>query len=176
MTTEYGFELISETNLVDLNYTDANMVFPITNRQIEIGDYFIVSGDNNAEIISFEHDKYMEGIDLSTKQVEIIFQRSDGHKNNIPGYNFRKSTDKVRFSWTINIEASAVPGPLLFIVRFYDNNYSLKTIDANLQVKESMSSEVAPETPVPGEVQYLTPNEVNEIILEVKTQIAIGGQ
>lgn len=175
MVLESGFEMVEGTPLADVNYSDDNIVFPINNRLVNVGEYFIVKGDNNSEIISFEQERYIEGIDMATKTIEIVYQRDDGAKGSFSCVNVRCSIDKLRFSWVIDSLASAIAGELKFIVRFYGNNYSAKTQNASLSIRDALTTELSPEIPTYGEVLYLTPNEVNEIMLEVKTQIASYG-
>lgn len=175
MILESGFELVAGTSTIDSNYIDNNTVFQIEKREIKLGEYIVVLGDNNSEVISFEHDRYVEGIDLSTKQIEFIYERPDGVPNTSKGMNFRRSEVKVRFSWLIDSDVSCVAGQVKFVARFFENNYSLKTIDSEITVRASMSSEVSPTIPVYGEMQFLTLNEISEIMIEVKAQIAYGG-
>ena len=101
-----------------------------------------VQGDEIAEIVFFEIDRYFDATDLNQMDIVIEWQYHAG-KNTISSYTpaFIKyiENDKLIFGWPITSEVTAAAGALEFAVKFYktDNGktlYSFKTLSTKMNI------------------------------------------
>lgn len=93
-------------------YSDENTIY-IENKSIgDLQDQISVSGESNSQYIQFERDRYMDGIDLSDKRLQIHYERPDGSGDNSPAVNVEISENRLRYGWVIPGKAVEQPGTL----------------------------------------------------------------
>ena len=115
-----------------------------------------VQGDEVAEIVFFEIDRYYDATDLYETNIAIEWEIGSGNTK-VAGYTpaFIKTThdfvtpddkDKVIFGWPITSEITAQAGKMQFSVRFYNeynNNdnydYSLRTLPAIININQGLA-------------------------------------
>lgn len=130
-------------------------------RKIEIPKHFMdnglsVQGDEVAEIVFFEIDRYYDATDLYETNIAIEWEIGSGNTK-VAGYTpaFIKTThdfvtpddkDKVIFGWPITSEITAQAGKMTFSVRFYNeyanNNiydYSFRTLPATININQGLA-------------------------------------
>lgn len=145
-TEDYDFMLYAENGIPENdNYSDSDTIFSVSSRSVSLGSYIIVIGDNNAQVITFEMNKYQEGINLSDMNFEINYIRpnlSTGTVTKDNGLiNFKISTDKIRFSWLIGSDVTLYTGELNFIIKVTDSNYQYKTLTNTLTILNTLVTE-----------------------------------
>lgn len=68
-------------------YKDEQIIY-ITNKSIgNLDEQITVQGESSSQYIVFERDRYMDGIDLKEKLLQIHYQRADGVGDNSPAVN-----------------------------------------------------------------------------------------
>lgn len=165
--------VITNGILENPNYEDSDSIFQIVNRVINIGNYIIVVGDNNAQVITFELDRYNEGIDLSDKTYEIIYFRNSNHEskgtsNGAKGLiNFKISDTKIRFSWLLDTMVTYMAGKITFVIKISGTDYQLKTLPKEISVQDSIVTETNPDSNTLnlGDVIYYGTNTPNSTAL-----------
>lgn len=128
-------------------------------RQIYIPDNFkknglSVVGDEVAEIVFFEIDRFYDAADLSIMNITIEWERTlNGvtEKRNTPAFirdiESKASQDKLIFGWPITSAITAAPGSLKFAVRFYQDSgdelqYSWSTLPALITINNTINGDV----------------------------------
>ena len=107
---ETGFSPVDGYERV--TYSDENTIY-IENKSIgDLQDQISVSGESNSQYIQFERDRYMDGIDLSDKRLQIHYERPDGSGDNSPAVNVEISENRLRYGWVIPGKAVEQPGIL----------------------------------------------------------------
>lgn len=120
-------------------------VFPIIERNINvtITSDVAVAGDNNSRIITFQIQRYFDGIDLSKKGLRIQFINSLGQS----GYTLGTIADTFdayfTFTWTVGSATLSQAGQVYFAIEFYEeeNNkvvYRWQTVPATFKVEEGI--------------------------------------
>lgn len=93
-------------------YSDENTIY-IENKSIgDLQDQISVSGEANSQYIQFERDRYMDGIDLSEKRLQIHYERPDGSGDNSPAVNVEISENRLRYGWVIPGKAAEQSGTI----------------------------------------------------------------
>lgn len=113
-----------------------------------------VQGDEIAEIVFFEIDRFFDATDLN--EMDIAIQWS--HKRNgeiyssyTPAFIKYIENNKLIFGWPITSEITSQSGPLTFAVRFYKKDpyddtklvYSFTTLEAVMNIGSSLQVDVA---------------------------------
>ena len=78
-----------------------------------------ISNENNAQYIPFEMDRYYQGIDLMDMTLQIYFVNEKMGANKATPINVSYSTNRIRFGWLVDRNATFVSGQLLFEIRAY---------------------------------------------------------
>ena len=114
---------------------------PILEEDKDIGN--IVRGDTNSNILTFEIDRFYDGVDLTTKGVQIIVKNDDGIMVEF-GTNIQYNDKFVRFSWIMSNFATSRK-EVTAAIEFYgivddDKDYLLKTTPFTIKIKDSLDS------------------------------------
>lgn len=125
-------------------YTDDNVIY-IDNKSIgDISGQIVISGEAESQYIVFECDRYEDGIDLTTKTLQIHYERPDGQGDNSPAVNVAASDTLLRFGWIVPAAATAQDGPLK-VMPFWrgtapnGKNYILKSLYASLKINDGLA-------------------------------------
>lgn len=124
---------------VNENYSDPQ-VFVIGQEKAipEITGQLLIAGENNAQSINFEMDRYYDGIDISDKQINILYSAPQGYADICHPINVKKNEEKIRFTWVVPAHAVMGAGELIFSVEFVADNYVLKTLSHILEIEDGM--------------------------------------
>lgn len=113
-----------------------------------------VQGDESAEIVFFEMDRYYDNTDLmgtNLEPIEIFIQWETSKSKNVSpalvdqnGKPFLADNGKIYFGWVITSEITENKGNVSFSVRFVKRNqkvitFNLNTQPAMVQIKESIN-------------------------------------
>lgn len=171
------FSYIVDLAAKDIQYTvlpldEDPFIINANTRTIEIPNEFRagvgVQGDQVAEIIYFEIDRYFDAIDLDTQNIYIEWKNlSSGDQGFSQEYNrdLSSTADKIIFGWPLTNDITKQSGKIQFSVRFYtieDDKiiYSFSTKPQTITVNDSMDFDLMDATiPVLGE-------DVKEMILQ----------
>lgn len=97
-------------------------------RAIEIPGHYLanglsVQGDEVAEIVFFEIDRFFDATDLSMQSISIQWETPKGVQGHTEAFirdiESKAEEDKLIFGWPITSDVTKVPGKLKFSVRFY---------------------------------------------------------
>lgn len=148
-------------------YTD-DMIFEIdyvTKKLQAVKDQTMVSGENRSQFIRFVVDRYYDGIDLSTKRIQIIYLTEAGHSDINPAVCVERNDEQIRFGWIVPGAACYNVGTLAFSVEFVGDDYTLKTRTCEVEVFDGLNGgEVIP---VPEEkVWYIELQQRCDYILD----------
>ena len=130
------------------DYTDT-MVFrvDVATKQIEvIVNQPMISGENRSQFIRFEMPRYYDGIDLSTKSIQVIYMTESGFSDINSVVCVERNDECIRFGWVVPGAASYETGKLTFGIEFVGNNYVLKTRSVEVDVLDGLNGgEIVPE-------------------------------
>lgn len=129
-------------------YTD-DMIFRVDKdtKQLEvITDQPLVSGENKSQFIRFEMPRYYDGVDLSTKSIQIIYITESGYSDINAAVCVERNDENLRFGWLVPGAASYDVGTLSFSIEFVGNDYVLKTRVTDVEVYDGLNGgEIIPE-------------------------------
>ena len=133
---------------------DANKRTIDTKGFLEAGGILSVQGDEIAEIVFFEVDRYFDATDLTQMQIAIQWKNKED-EGSTPAFirivepDQSGDNEKLVFGWPITSEITSVAGPVQFSVRFYDRNhdteemnYSLVTLPVSMNIGASLSADL----------------------------------
>ena len=80
-----------------------------------------VQGDELAEVVYFEVDRFFDATDLDTCDIYIQWEAANGDKGaSVPWVvDIHSQPDKIIFGWALSSEITEVAGTIKFAVRFY---------------------------------------------------------
>ena len=97
----------------------------------------IVAGDTNSNILTFEMNRYYDGVDLYTKDIRFIVQNSNGIFPE-KAVNLQYNDNFIRFSWVLSYAVTYKSGNVNAAIEIFGTengmNYSLKTTPFVLKV------------------------------------------
>ena len=122
-------------------YTD-NMVFkidPDTKKIEEITKQPLVSGEELSQFIRFEMPRYYDGIDLSTKNIQIIYITEEEYSDINIAVCVERNDEMIRFGWIVPAAAVYETGILSFSVEFVGDSYTLKSRATEIEVFDGLN-------------------------------------
>ena len=129
-------------------YTD-DMIFEVdyaTKKVQKIVGQTLISGENRSQFIRFVMNRYYDGVDLSTKNIQIIYLTETNYSDINAAVCVERSDDQIRFGWLVPAEACYDVGTTTFSIEFVGDNYTLKTRAYDLEVVDGLNGgEVVPE-------------------------------
>ena len=163
----YGDDTLSDKDMQDgylflkLPLDEPEFIIDANTRKIEIPGHFLanglsVQGDEVAEIVFFEVDRFYDATDLSTQKISIQWETPKGVQGHTEAFirdiESKADEDKLIFGWPITSDVTAVPGKLKFSVRFYTEDaryaeegdtkgfsYVLSTLPATISINAGLS-------------------------------------
>jgi len=132
-------------------YSDENII-SISNKSIgNMSSQIVVSGESYSQYVAFERDRYMDGIDLTQKLIQIHYERQDGVGDNSPAVNVTASDTKIRYGWIIPDKACILDGVLKVMPFAYGTQdgriYVQKELYAELKINNGLSIDGGIEEP-----------------------------
>ena len=113
-----------------------------------------VQGDEIAEIVFFEIDRYFDATDLAQMQIAIQWKNKEEDGSTPAFIRITKpisdeGDEKLIFGWPITSDITRVPGAVQFSVRFYDRNddteemnYSFVTLPTTMNIGASLTTDL----------------------------------
>ena len=98
----------------------------------------LISGERNSQYIAFRMPRYYDGIDLSEKNIEVIYVTELGFSDINKVINVRRNDDFLLFGWVVPGEALQDPGTLSFCIEFAGQEYVMKTMPVEVEVYDGM--------------------------------------
>ena len=121
---------------------DEHQLIKITEKTPSVGNIGkIVCGDINSNILTFEINRYYDGVDLYTKSIKFIVKNELGTFT-VDAVNLQYNAELIRFSWilsdSVTYKSSTVTAAIIFIGKESNQNYALKTIPFNIKIDNSL--------------------------------------
>lgn len=112
-----------------------------------------VMGEHNSSMITFQIERYYDGVDLSDKKIKIVYKNSNGiyESNEAEICNVKYSQKSLRFSWIVSSNVTQTTKFIAYIC-FISEDYLLKTENFTVQVKSSFD----PSTSEPSANWFIT--------------------
>lgn len=126
------------------NMSDEHQIIKITERTPTVPHIGkIVQGDTNSNLLTFEINRYYEGVDLYDKSIKFIVKNEYGVFTE-PAVNLQYNDTLLRFSWILSY-AATTGGPVTAAIEFYGltdsgENYSFKTTPFTIKIEESLDA------------------------------------
>lgn len=123
--------------------SDEHQIITITDKEAIVENIgTIVSGDTNSCLLTFEINRFQDGIDLSDKKIRFNYKNSNGKFYDI-AVNVKYNDDVIRFSWLLPYSLTQPGGNVIASIEFYgfieyDEQYSYKTKNFKLSVEKSL--------------------------------------
>ena len=122
-------------------YSD-DMVFEVSKEDKSISvikKQVLISGERNSQYIEFQMPRYYDGIDLSEKNIEVIYVTETGVSDINKAINVRRSEEQILFGWLVPGGALQDPGTLSFCIEFAGEEYVMKTMPVEIEVYDGMN-------------------------------------
>lgn len=129
-------------------YSDT-MIFdidPLEKRISVLKKQTLIAGENNSQYIAFKIPRYVDGIDLSTKNIQVLYIAPGGHSDINKVINVQRSDEDLLFGWVVPGEALPSMGVLTFSIEFASSNYLMKVRSIEQEIVDGLSgTDIAPE-------------------------------
>ncbi len=117
----------------------------ITGRDVAIKNIgTIVKGDSNSQILTFRINRYYEGVDLSTKNINFIYSLF-GQKttNSETAVNVKIEDNSIVFCWLLSSNVTVSDGTIKALIQFsgedeLNKTYILKTKTFQFKIENSI--------------------------------------
>lgn len=122
--------------------------FNVSNRTINIPPTvtdIAVKGDTNSRIITFELNRYFDGVDLSTKTIKINYENSEGLTDSNEVTNIVVTDNTFTFDWTIESGLTTNSGEVKIAIDCYEKDttdniiYRWQTIPLSFNILDTIS-------------------------------------
>lgn len=137
-------------------YSD-DMVFEVSKEDKSISvikKQILISGERNSQYIEFQMPRYYDGIDLSEKNIEVIYVTETGVSDINKAINVRRNEEQILFGWLVPGGALQDPGTLSFCIEFAGEEYVMKTMPVEIEVHDGMNGSDIMEEPT-DQVWYM---------------------
>ena len=123
-----------------------NSTFVIADRTIILPlniDTFGVVGDSNSKIVEFRTNRYVDGIDLSTKQIYVCYKNASTETGETECVDIKFTSTTLTFNWIVPAETTTTKGNIEFYVEFRtkdsegNTTYRLKTKPISQYVEDA---------------------------------------
>ena len=111
-----------------------------------------LTGDQRAETLLFEIDRYFDFVDLIRTTIHVQWTSPEGKKGSTPIHLVDYDGKKIRFGWPLDDTIIDNYGNLKFAVRFFMSNdanqitYSLNTLPVTVAIKQALRIDI--DTPI----------------------------
>lgn len=138
------------------SYSD-DMIFEVSKEDKSISvirKQTLISGERNSQYIAFQMPRYYDGIDLSEKNIEVIYVTETGISDINKVINVRRNEEYLLFGWVVPGGALQDPGTLSFCIEFAGDEYVMKTMPVEVEVFDGMNGSDIMAEPT-GQVWYM---------------------
>ena len=112
-----------------------------------------VMGEHNSSMITFQIERYYDGVDLSDKKIKIVYKNSNGIYESADDEicNVKYSQKSLRFSWIVSSNVTQTSKFVAYVC-FISDDYLMKTENFIVTVKSSFD----PSTSEPSANWFVT--------------------
>lgn len=150
---------MDENFILNENYpvstmSDQHSTAIISEKTVDVsGIGTFIMGEHNSSIITFQIDRYYDGVDLSEKKIKIIYKNSNGIYESADDEicNVKYSQRSLRFSWIVSNNVTQTSKFMAYIC-FISDDYLFKTENFIVTVKSSFD----PSTSEPSANWFVT--------------------
>ena len=150
---------MDENFILNENYavspmSDQHSTATISEKIVDVSNIgTFVMGEHNSSMITFQIDRYYDGVDLSDKKIKIVYKNSNGiyESDEAEICNVKYSQKSLRFSWIVSSNVTQTTKFIAYIC-FISEDYLLKTENFTVQVKSSFD----PSTSEPSANWFIT--------------------
>ena len=150
---------MDENFILNENYpvstmSDQHSTAIISEKTVDVSNVgTFIMGEHNSSIITFQIDRYYDGIDLSEKKIKIIYKNSNGIYESADDEicNVKYSQRSLRFSWIVSNNVTQTSKFMAYIC-FISDDYLFKTENFIITVKSSFD----PSTSEPSANWFVT--------------------
>lgn len=108
----------------------------------------IVRGDTNSNILTFEMNRYYDGVDLSDKNIKILVNNNVDNVFIEDVVNLQTTDELIRFSWIMGYATTKHKGTIKAAVQIYgeeeNKQYVLKTTPFNVIIEDTLDTSDMP--------------------------------
>lgn len=124
------------------NMVDEHQIIKITEKTPVLQNIGkIVMGDINSNILTFEMNRYYDGVDLYTKNIKFIVKNELGIFTE-DAVNLQYNNELIRFSWilsdSVTYKSGNIDAAIIFMGTESQRNYALKTIPFTIRIDTSL--------------------------------------
>lgn len=103
-----------------------------------------VMGEHNSSMITFQIERYYDGVDLSDKKIKIVYKNSNGiyESDDAEICNVKYSQKSLRFSWIVSSNVTQTSKFVAYVC-FVSDGYLMKTENFTVLVKSSFDPSVS---------------------------------
>lgn len=143
-------EIMDNTTFIDSeghiiktsNMVDEHQIIKITEKTPVLQNIGkIVMGDVNSNILTFEMNRYYDGVDLYTKNIKFIVKNELGIFTE-DAVNLQYNNELIRFSWilsdSVTYKSGNIDAAIIFMGTESQRNYALKTIPFTIRIDTSL--------------------------------------
>ena len=95
------------------NYTDEKLSYIDEGKNISVDSSQInISQEENSQFITFEMNRYYDGIDLTSMMVQIHYVNQNNEEDFDNVVNCEYNEEKIRFVWLIDCGVTYLPGEI----------------------------------------------------------------
>lgn len=130
---------ISNENYIVSPMSDQHSTATISEKVVDVSNIgTFVMGEHNSSMITFQIDRYYDGVDLSDKKIKIVYKNSNGiyESDDAEICNVKYSQKSLRFSWVVSNNVTQTTKFIAYIC-FISEDYLLKTENFTVLVKSS---------------------------------------
>ena len=137
----------------------------------------IVAGDTNSNILTFEINRYYDGVDLYEKDIRFIVSNKNGIFTET-AVNEQYNDELLRFSWILSFAVTQYNDDVKAAIEFFGKtdegyNYSLKTVPFTIHVENSIdATDITVEPPTNWFVDFETRLQTLENSVDTSTIVA----
>ena len=119
--------------------SDQHSTATISEKVVDVSNIgTFVMGEHNSSMITFQIDRYYDGVDLSDKKIKIVYKNSNGiyESNEAEICNVKYSQKSLRFSWIVSSNVTQTSKFVAYVC-FVSDGYLMKTENFTVLVKSS---------------------------------------
>jgi|GEM_PF-2682518 len=177
MLMNFSTEMFSnEYPIYEMTDDQAPMI--ITDKKIAVPSNLqaIVSKDNVSQLLTFEINRYYDGVDLSQKACSIKYSNAEKGTGRAIAVNVQVSNEKLILGWVLDDNVTMKQGKVKFAIEFlgkneFDQVYVWQTVPAEINIAEGLHID---ETTI--EEKY--PTVIEDILIQLsvlESLIGAGG-
>lgn len=130
---------ISNDQYPSFPMSDQHSTATISEKIVDVSNIgTFVMGEHNSSIITFQIDRYYDGVDLSDKKIKIVYKNSNGiyESDDAEICNVKYSQKSLRFSWIVSSNVTQTSKFVAYVC-FISDDYLMKTENFTVLVKSS---------------------------------------